>query len=126
MAIRIACMLQNKNHDANMPYIQRDEDGKVVALTFTEGASSEFLPVEAPEILQLLAGKNDTSSLEMMLDDLKLIRIIEDLIDILVSKNIIIFSELPLPVQKKILLKKGQRDKLFGGSSIIGSEEGIL
>lgn len=110
-----------------MPYIQRNEDGKVVALTFTEGTSSEFLPAEAPEILQLLAGNNDTSSLEMMLDDLKLIRVIEDLIDILISKNVIIFSELPLPVQQKILLKKGQRDKLFGGgSSIIGSEEGIL
>ena len=112
-----------------MPYIQRNEYGKVVALTFTEGTSSEFLPVESPEVLQLLAGQGDTSSLEMMLDDLKLIRVIEDLIDILISKNIIIFSELPLPVQQKILLKKGHRDKLFGsGSSIIGSEseEGIL
>lgn len=110
-----------------MPYIQRNEDGKIIALTFTEGASSEFLPVEHPEILRFLASQGDTSSLEMMLDDLKLIRVIEDLIDILISKNIIIFSELPLPVQQKILLKKGRRDKLFGnGGSIISPEEGIL
>ena len=110
-----------------MPYIQRDEHGKVVALTFTEGDSSEFLPAENPEILQLLAGKGGASNLEMLLSDIKMIRVIEDLIDILISKNIIIFSELPLPVQQKILLKKGNRDKLFGsGGDIIGSEEGIL
>lgn len=110
-----------------MPYIQRDEHGKVVALTFAEGDSSEFLPAENPEILQLLAGKGGASNLEMLLSDIKMIRVIEDLIDILISKNIIIFSELPLPVQQKILLKKGNRDKLFGsGGDIIGSEEGIL
>lgn len=110
-----------------MPYIQRDEHGKVVALTFAEGTSSEFLPAENPEILQFLAGKDDASSLELLLSDLKMIRVIEDLIDIMIAKNIIIFSELPLPVQQKILLKKGHRDKLFGsGGDIIGSEEGIL
>ena len=110
-----------------MPYIQRNKDGKIIALKFTEETSSEFLPADDPEVLHLLAGQGDTSSLEMMLDDLKLIRVIEDLIDILISKNIIIFSELPLPVQRKILLKKGHRDKLFGsGGNLIGSEEGIL
>ena len=94
-------------------------------------ASGEFLPVEHPEVLQFLtapagSGEADASSLEMLLSDLKLIRVIEDVIDLLIAKRVIIFSELPPPVQQKILLKKGKREKLFGGGDLIGSDKGIL
>jgi len=115
-----------------MPYIQRNEEGRISTLTMSGDAPCEFLPVEHPEVLQFLsapAGSNagNTSDLEMLLSDLKLIRVIEDVIDLLIAKRIIIFSELPLPVQQKILLKKGKRDKLFGsGGDILGSEKGIL
>jgi len=95
------------------------------------GSSGEFLPVEHPEVLQFLAGPAegggaDASGLEMLLSDLKLIRVIEDVIDLLIAKRVIIFSELPLPVQQKILQKKGKREKLFGGGDIIGTDKGIL
>lgn len=115
-----------------MPYIQRNEQGKISTLTMSGEASCEFLPVEHPEVLQFLAapaGDNEgnTSSLEMLFSDLKLIRVIEDVIDLLIVKRVIIFSELPLPVQQKILLKKGKREKLFGGGGdILGSDKGIL
>lgn len=115
-----------------MPYIQRNEQGKIFSLTMSGEATCEFLPVEHPEVLQFLAGpteegENGTSSLEMLFSDLKLIRVIEDVIDLLIAKRVIIFSELPLPVQQKILQKKGKREKLFGaGVDILGSEKGIL
>ena len=115
-----------------MPYIQRNDEGRISSLTLSGDASSEFLPVEHPEVLQFLAVQagdkaGDTSSLEMLLSDLKLIRVIEDVIDLLIAKRVIIFSELPLPVQQKILLKKGKREKLFGGGvDILGSDKGIL
>ena len=98
----------------------------------SEGASKEFLPVEHPEVLQFLCtpeGQTSagTSDMEMLLSDLKLIRVIEDVIDLLIAKRVIIFSELPVPVQQKILLKRGKREKLFGGGAdILGSAEGIL
>ena len=111
-----------------MPYVIRNEHGKVTVLTDKAGASSEFLAAEHPEVLAFLtAPQGDAANVEMLLADLKMIRVIEDLIDILISKNIIIFSELPLPVQQKILLKKGYRDKLFGsGAYLMGSAEDIL
>lgn len=115
-----------------MPYIQRNEQGKISSLTMSGEASSEFLPAEHPEVLQFLTAPSadkagDASSLEMLFSDLKLIRVIEDVIDLLIAKRVIIFSELPLPVQQKILLKKGKREKLFGGGvDILGSEKGIL
>ena len=65
--------------------------------------------------------------IEMLVSDLKMIRVIEDVIDILMAKNLIIFSDLPSAVQEKILKQKGRREKLFGtGGDIIGVEDGLL
>ena len=115
-----------------MPHVQRNTDGSIAALTAEAGATAEFLPAEHPEVLQFLSrrpdsGSPDSGGLALLLEDLKLIRVIEDVIDLLISKNVIIFSELPIAVQQKILKKRGYREKLFGaGGDIIGPEEGIL
>ncbi|OIQ92480.1 hypothetical protein GALL_255530 [mine drainage metagenome] len=114
-----------------MPYVERDERGAISSLTRSGGNSGEFLPGDHPEVLLFLAGATegggaDGAGLELLLSDLKLIRVIEDVIDLLIAKRVIIFSELPLPVQQKILQKKGKREKLFGGGDILGSDKGIL
>ena len=114
-----------------MPYVERNEQGGISALRQSGEPGGEFLPVEHPEVLQFLVGQPDgagsnTSNLEMLFSDLKLIRVIEDVIDLLISKRVIIFSELPLPAQQKILQKKGKREKLFGEVDILGSDKGIL
>ncbi len=113
-----------------MPFVQRNADGCIVSLLGESGMVSEFLPPAHPEVIEFLARGTQAgsdASLALLQEDLKLIRAIEDVIDLLISKNLIIFSDLPLPVQQKILKKRGTREKLFGsGSDILGSEEGIL
>jgi hypothetical protein len=115
-----------------MPYVERDPQGKVSALKATPGPTGEFLPAEHPEVLHFLGTPEghtpgDAFNMEMLLSDLKLIRVIEDVVDLLIAKGVIIFSDLPAPVQQKILMKRGKREKLFGGGAdIIGSEEGLL
>lgn len=115
-----------------MPYIERDPQGRIRALTATPGVTGEQLPVEHPEVVLFLNAveaqvAGDPLGTEMLLSDLKLIRVIEDVIDLLIAKRVIIFSELPQPVQQKILQKRGKREKMFGGGGdILGPEEGIL
>ncbi len=115
-----------------MPYVERDLQGNIIALKSAEGATGECLPIEHPEVVLFLnnaEGKaaGDASGVELMLSDLKMIRVIEDVIDLLIAKRVIIFSELPQPVQQKILQKRGKREKLFGGGGdILGPEEGLL
>lgn len=90
------------------------------------------MPVEHPEVLEFLTrsagqAEGDNSAMEMLLSDLKLIRVIEDVVDLLIAKRVIMFSELPAPVQQKILQKRGKREKMFGaGGDILGSDRGIL
>ena len=113
-----------------MPYVQRNSAGRIVAL-MASGTSGEFLPPQHPEVIEFLAtpsgdGSEDTANVDLFVSDLKMIRVIEDVIDILIAKNVIMFSELPLPVQEKILQKKGQREKLFGGVGNILSDGEIF
>lgn len=115
-----------------MPYVERDQAGKVRALTLTPDASREFLPPEHPEVMSFLCqqpgqSQPDTSNMEMLLSDLKMIRVIEDVIDLLIAKGVIIFSDLPVAVQHKILQKRGEREKLFGSNAgILNTDEGLL
>ena len=115
-----------------MPFVQRNHDGQIIAITQSASGSGEYLPVDHPELAIFLAspGMSDgpeMKSLQMLFSDLKMIRVIEDVIDILMAKNLIIFSDLPPAVQEKILQQKGRREKLFGvGGDIIADDDGIL
>jgi hypothetical protein len=115
-----------------MPYIQRNEQHRIVALTAAAEPGAEFLPVDDPEVIDFLVALPENAAdngknTDLLLSDLKLIRVIEDVINLLVSKNLIMFSELPSAVQEKILKQRGYRDRFFGsGADIIGTEEGIL
>lgn len=112
----------------SMPYVERNASGAIVALTAEPGPSSrEQLPATHPDVLHFLSADAHSQGEDGLLAaDLKMIRVIEDVIDLLVSKNVIMFSELPVPVQSKILAKKGQREKLFGSGGSILSEGDIL
>ena len=82
-----------------MPYVERNEQGSISSLRQSGGSDSEFLPVEHPEVLQFLvasaddAGEN-VSSIEMLFSDLKLIRVIEDVIDLLIAKGVMAASDI--------------------------------
>lgn len=108
-----------------MPYVERNASGQIVALYAAPGETAgEALPATHADVLRfLLSGEQGADGDGMLAADLKMIRVIEDVIDLLVSKNLILFSELPVPVQNKILAKKGQREKLFGSGGSILSED---
>ncbi|MFH1215068.1 MAG: hypothetical protein V1706_01055 [Pseudomonadota bacterium] len=95
-----------------MPYVERDQRGVIVALrqTPTEKAT-ELKSMMDEEILAFLGKSGDADSWIQLLSmtDIGIIRILEDLIDLLVKKNIILFTELPDEAQKKIRERKRVR-----------------
>lgn len=117
----------------NMPYVQRNEVGEIIALTAQPVDGKEaFLMPDDPEILLFLAQSGSGSfeinrqNLDLLADDLKLIRVVEDLIDLLTAKGVILFSELPPAVQEKILRKKDKREHLQTGNDILVSDVNLL
>lgn len=103
-----------------MPYVQRNEQGEVTGLLKDAGDSAkEFLPTSHPDIVAFLSegglGQGDSFS---PLNDLEMVRVIEDLVDLMIAKNLIVLTDLPMAVQKKLLRQRNRRVTLFGGVSM--------
>jgi len=104
-----------------MPYIKRGPDGRICAM-FAESqqqTDEEFLAPNHPDVADfMLTAPGDAADQNFPLAaDLRMIRVIEDLIDLLIAKDVFVFTDLPLAVQQKILAQKSHREKLFGGNS---------
>ncbi|CEK11073.1 hypothetical protein [Legionella hackeliae] len=97
-----------------MVYIKRDNEGKICALYETGSAEMEALDMHHPEVLQFLARCDSEKQWELLQSDLKLIRVLEDLIDVLISKNLIRITDFPQPVIDKLLSRQSIRKRLSG------------
>jgi len=98
-----------------MLYVERDKDGNIVALhEKPENGSEESKSIMDKEIIEFLNRSADSDPwMELLsLSDIGTIRILEDLIDLLIRKNIILFTELPPEAQTKINERKQIRQKL--------------
>lgn len=115
-----------------MPFVARDEAGKITALSLEQRPGMlEELPYESPELrafYSVLGGDGDDHQKfeELYASDFRLIRVIEDLIDALVRKNVLCVTDLPQAVQEKLVERRSLRDninslKLFGDD-----DQGVL
>ncbi len=58
--------------------------------------------------------------------DADFVRVIEDLIDTLIMKNVIRHTDLPEAAQRKLMLRKGLRNRMQGALNLLGDDERIL
>lgn len=107
-----------------MPYVQRDESGRVVGLFDqpTEFAN-EQLAARDPEVLAFLYSDRANAEAEARLiaSDLGLLRVLEDLIVLLIEKGVIAWTELPPPAQTKLIERRSLRSYV---SSVTGMGSG--
>jgi len=100
-----------------MPFIRRDAQGAIDSLHRRDEDGAEFLPDDHPDVRAFL-GSHDQGFASL---DADFIRVIEDVIDTLISKNVINITDLPPEAQTKLFGRKGYREratkdalKLFG------------
>jgi hypothetical protein len=105
-----------------MPFIRRNALGAVDSLHRRDDGGQEFLPDDHPDVRAFLGAGAATPPGEGFASlDADFIRVIEDVIDTLISKNVINITDLPLEAQTKLFGRKGYREragkdalKLFG------------
>jgi hypothetical protein len=98
-----------------MLYVERDGAGNIIALhNKPEPGIHEQKSIMDEEILGFLNRSVDTDPWVQLLSlsDISIIRILEDLIDLLIHKNVILFTELPEAAQAKINERKQVREKI--------------
>jgi hypothetical protein len=106
-----------------MLYVERDDKGTIVAIR--QGSDQEPGQVPASlldaEVLAFLRSSSAQEPLTHLLlhSDVSIIRVLEDLIDLLIAKKIILFTELPPQAQEKIQDRKRLRAKMAGNPLMV-------
>lgn len=91
-----------------MLYAIRNPEGRIIGLTESARPGSQAVDVKNREVLEFLSINDEDFSAEEFLEqsDVGTVRIIEDMIDVLIAKNLILFTDFPLASQKKLLSRK--------------------
>ncbi len=115
-----------------MPYVSRDASGLINGIFLRSQSNvTEFLPNDHPDIILFFGGTlpesiADNALIDLTQSDIDFIRVIEDLIDVLISKNLLTFTDLPPKVREKIINRNDARGRLAGSNDLVVSDKGIL
>ena len=102
-----------------MPFVMRDGSGQVLAIYREMSAGAEeYLPPTHPAVqafmqqnmAQLPVGSAEKPA--MLQSDLDMIRVYEDLTDILLTKNLVMLTDFPPAAQDKLMRRKRLRSSL--------------
>ncbi|MDP2432728.1 MAG: tryptophan synthase subunit beta like protein [Pseudomonadota bacterium] len=102
-----------------MIYVRRNANGQVTALSLTQDtAHPDAMEETAPEVTAFQAAVGG----ELARSDLALARVLEDLMEILIDKAVIRFTDLPAAAQKKLMARRSLRAE-HRGVNLIGDED---
>lgn len=114
-----------------MPYVTRDTAGVIIALSQAPNdQATEWLDVNDQEVIAYMqrhsAHQHQQAKQALSTSDLEMIRVIEDVIDLLIAKQVLIYTELPDAVQQKLGTRKSLRQTLNELSNLIKDDPGIF
>lgn len=94
-----------------MPFVLRNTAGAILSLHREAVPGSESLPADHPEVLAFLGEeRGEIPGFDRL--DASLVRVIEDLIDVLISRNVIRVTDLPQEAQGKLSDRKRFRSQV--------------
>lgn len=103
-----------------MPYVQRDAAGRIVAVSATENETVREWMEEGSHdlnafLLDMALGKEgvDANAVRALSEsDLAMIRVVEDVVDLLIEQNLLRFTDLPSAAQEKLMERRSLRSSL--------------
>ena len=111
-----------------MPFVKRDAAGRIVALYRERSDEApEFLSSGHPEIAEFAdPAASDGEPASMLQSDLEMIRVYEDLIDVLISKRVVVLTDFPTAAQEKLVRRKRLRSSLGALTEVLapGDDDG--
>lgn len=94
-------------------FVKRDRNGVINAISreATDGFS-ESLPSDSPELVSFMRTLQPEAYQVLLESDLQMARVMEDVINLLVDKSVIRFTDLPDAAQAKLLQREQIRERL--------------
>ncbi|PXX99243.1 tryptophan synthase subunit beta like protein [Halomonas sp. LBP4] len=110
-------------------YIKRDDDGHI-ELVSREATPDckEFLASDSPDLLAfLMEGEARQGEAHFQASDLAFVRVLEDVIELLMDKGVISFTDLPEAAQQKVMERQSLRRRFQGLDLVSGADdEGVI
>jgi hypothetical protein len=94
-----------------MPYVKRNTEGLIESVHREAMPGAEPLPPDHPELLAFLSSDAE-HQYRFASMDAGLVRVLEDLVDVLIERNIIRITDLPVEAQQKLFERKHFRDRV--------------
>ncbi len=96
-------------------FVIRDSQGKITGLSAEHSTAASPASVHDPEVQAFLRHL-----------DVDLVRVLEDVIELLVARGVFRFTDLPESAQRKLLFRKNLRSLWQPVPDPLASEEGLL
>ena len=96
-------------------FIIRDQDGRIERLAATAVEDAVAGSIDDPEVQDFLRDL-----------DVDLVRVLEDVIDLLVSRGIFRFTDLPESAQQKLVFRKNLRSQWQSVPDPLGTDDGLI
>lgn len=106
-----------------MFHVLRNTQGAIQSVSRQEQPGSDMLDENDPEIQRFFKGVTGPG---FDAADADFVRVLEDLIDTLILKNVIHHTDLPPAAQKKLMVRKGLRSRIQGALNLIGNDDRLL
>jgi hypothetical protein len=108
-----------------MLYVARNDAGAICELhPMPIGRATEALTADNPEVLQYIHERWRENELTQL--DRDFVRVIEDTVELLIAKEVIMFTDLPPKVQEKLLRRKEVREQLHYSGGIDSAADDII
>jgi len=109
-----------------MPYVQRNRDGEITAIsTMQSDVHCEWIDPDAPQLknyLNQLTGTAPEVTSALVESDHALVRVVDDLVNVLIEKNLMRFTDLPEAAQQKLMARQSLRQSL-NSLKLLGDED---
>ncbi len=100
--------------------VTRSPDGAIQSVTRQTQPGGESMAPDHPELQAFLGTPAPAPGFSE--SDAEFVRVLEDLIDTLILKNVIRHTDLPPAAQQKLLLRKGLRNRMQGALNLLDGD----
>ncbi len=104
-----------------MPFVKRDQSGTVTAVSQLPGEGFEPAKEDDPALQAFLASLGQEAQ-QISATDQDFVRVLEDVVELLVGKGVILFTELPPSAQEKMLHRQRLRSSLGQHLDLLGDD----
>jgi hypothetical protein len=94
-----------------MPYVRRNAEGQIDSLHRERGDGAEFLPDDHAEVQAFVGNAEGDARSDFSRLDADFVRVLEDVIDTLIGKNVLNITDLPEQAQAKLFARKSFRER---------------